>query len=108
MLAYDDLYSIEYFQRRERPWWRRKGAEASDLIRAARKEHDSLLARSRRFDEELTADLKRTGGDAYAGLATLAYRLLTFWLPLPLGGIAFLLHRQRYGRAGAAASATSP
>jgi len=26
MLAYDDLYSIEYFQRRERAWWRRNGA----------------------------------------------------------------------------------
>jgi hypothetical protein len=74
MLAYDDLYSIEYFQRRERPWWRRKGAEAADLLRAGRKDHDALLARSRRFDEELTADLKRAGGDAYAGLAILAYR----------------------------------
>ena len=41
MLAYDDLYSIEYFQRRERPWWRRKGAEATDLLRAARREHDA-------------------------------------------------------------------
>lgn len=74
MLAYDDLYSIEYFQRRERPWWRRKGAEASDLLRSARRDHDSLLARSRRFDEELTGDLKRVGGDAYAGLAILSYR----------------------------------
>ena len=26
MIAYDDLYSIEYFERRERPWWRRNGA----------------------------------------------------------------------------------
>jgi hypothetical protein len=74
MLAYDDLYSIEYFQRRERAWWRRKGWEASDLLRAARAEHDALLVRARRFDEALTADLKQTGGDAYAGLATLGYR----------------------------------
>jgi hypothetical protein len=74
MLAYDDLYSIEYFQRRERAWWRRKGADAADLLRWGRRDHDSLLTRSRQFDEELTADLKRLGGDAYAGLATLAYR----------------------------------
>jgi hypothetical protein len=74
MLAYDDLYSIEYFQRRERAWWRRKGAEAADLLRWGRRDHDSLLTRSKQFDEELTADLKRLGGDAYAGLATLAYR----------------------------------
>jgi len=43
-----------------------------------------------------------------AVVATLAYRLLTFWLPLPLGGIAYLLHRRRYGTGGASASATSP
>jgi uncharacterized membrane protein YbhN (UPF0104 family) len=56
-----------------------------------------------------------TGLLALAGLstheavvATLAYRLLVFWLPLPLGGIAYLLHRRRYGTSGASASATSP
>jgi hypothetical protein len=46
MLAYDDLYSIEYFQRRERPWWRRNGADASDLLRAARRDHDALVERA--------------------------------------------------------------
>jgi hypothetical protein len=74
MLAYDDIYSIEYFQRRERPWWRRKGAEASDLIRAARRDHDALLARSEKFDEELMSDLRASGGERYARLAALAYR----------------------------------
>jgi glutaminase A-like protein/uncharacterized protein DUF5127/uncharacterized protein DUF4964 len=74
MLAYDDLYSIEYFQRRERAWWRRKGAEAGDLIRAARREHDALLARSEKFDEELMADMRKIGGERYARLAALAYR----------------------------------
>jgi len=33
-------------------------------------------------------------GDAV--LAVLAYRLVSYWLPLPLGGIAGLLHRHRY------------
>ncbi len=74
MLAYDDLYAIEYFQRRERAWWRRNGADAADLLRSARREHDSLLARSKQFDTELTADLRKTGGEKYAQLAILAYR----------------------------------
>ncbi len=74
MLAYDDLYSIEFFQRRERAWWRRNGAEAGDLLRDARRDHDSLLARARRFDDELVSDLRRAGGEEYARLATLAYR----------------------------------
>jgi len=74
MLAYDDLYAIEYFQRRERAWWRRNGADASDLLRSARREHDALLVRSKAFDAELTADLRRVGGTKYADLAILAYR----------------------------------
>ncbi|HLK66157.1 MAG TPA: DUF4965 domain-containing protein [Bryobacteraceae bacterium] len=74
MIAYDDLYSIEYFQRRERPWWRRKGAEAADLLRMARRDHDSLRERSTAFDGELMADLRHVGGEKYARLATLAYR----------------------------------
>ena len=57
----------------------------------------------------LTGLLTLAGASAHeAVVATLAYRLLTFWLPLPLGGIAYLLHRRRYGTAGASASATSP
>ncbi len=74
MMGYDDLYSIEYFQRRERPWWRRKGAEMGDLLRIALHDHDSLVGRGRAFDEELMADLRRAGGEKYARLASLAYR----------------------------------
>ena len=35
------------------------------------------------------------GGQAV--VATLAYRLVSFWLPIPVGGIAALVHRRRYG-----------
>jgi hypothetical protein len=74
ILAYDDLYSIEYFERRERPWWRRAGADASDLLRSARRDHDSLLQRSKAFDEELMADMRKVGGEEYARLGALAFR----------------------------------
>jgi hypothetical protein len=57
----------------------------------------------------LTGLLTLAGVSAHdAVVATLAYRLLVFWLPLPLGGIAYLLHRHRYGTPDASASATSP
>jgi len=74
MLAYDDLFSIEYFQRRLRPYWRRKGAEAQDLLRDAWRDYDSLAAQSKTFDEELMDDLRRIGGEEYAQLTALAYR----------------------------------
>jgi uncharacterized protein (TIRG00374 family) len=59
----------------------------------------------------LTGLLTLAGATAHqAVVATLAYRLLTFWLPLPLGGVAYLAHRHRYGTGDtpASASATSP
>ena len=74
MLAYDDLYSIEYFERRVRAWWRRNGAEITDLLRDARHDHDSLATRSKAFDDELMTDLRNAGGERYARLAALAYR----------------------------------
>ena len=74
MLAYDDIWAIEYFERRERAWWRRNGDEAADLIRKARREHDLLMRKSAAFDEELMADMKRIGGEEYARLGSLAYR----------------------------------
>jgi hypothetical protein len=74
MLAYDDQYSIEYFGRREQPWWRRNGAEVNDLLRNARKDHDSLATRSAAFDSELMTDMRSVGGEKYARLAVLAYR----------------------------------
>jgi Domain of unknown function (DUF4965)/Domain of unknown function (DUF5127)/Domain of unknown function (DUF1793)/Domain of unknown function (DUF4964) len=74
MLAYDDLYSITYFRRNLRPYWRRDGSGVADLLRRAEDEYEGLVARSRAFDEEIMADLTRVGGVKYARLAALAYR----------------------------------
>ena len=62
MLAYDDLYSIEYFHRKLRPYWRRKGAGALDLLNDAERDYTRLEAEARSFDGELMADLERAGG----------------------------------------------
>jgi hypothetical protein len=74
VLAYDDLYSFEYFNRRVRPYWRRKNAEASDLLRAATTDYAQVIAKCNHFDRELMADLTRVGGKEYAQLSALAYR----------------------------------
>jgi uncharacterized protein (TIRG00374 family) len=44
---------------------------------------------------------------ADAVIAVLAYRLVSFWLPLPLGGAAAWLHRRRYGSRDAQSSAST-
>ncbi len=74
MLAYDDLYSITYFRRNLRPYWRRDGSGPADLLRKAEADYPKLVERSRAFDEEVMADLTRAGGAKYARLAALAYR----------------------------------
>jgi uncharacterized protein (TIRG00374 family) len=46
----------------------------------------------------LTATLKLAGVPAGAAvLATFAYRLFSYWMPLPLGAVGFAAHRRRYG-----------
>jgi len=57
----------------------------------------------------LTGMLTLAGASTHqAVVATLAYRLISFWLPLPAGGVAYLLYRHRYGSAGTSAATTSP
>ena len=74
MLAYDDVYSIEYLNRRLRPWWRHKGLDSASLLDTGAKRYEEIAERARKFDQELTADLVKNGGPEYAALAVLAYR----------------------------------
>ena len=74
MLAYDDLYSIQYMRKNLRPYWRRNGWEAADLLKAAAKDYESLKQRCAAFDDELMADVTKAGGEKYAKLCALAYR----------------------------------
>jgi uncharacterized protein (TIRG00374 family) len=54
----------------------------------------------------LTAMLTLAGVSAGAAtLATFAYRLFSYWLPLPLGLVGVVLHRRRYGGANDTAPA---
>jgi uncharacterized protein (TIRG00374 family) len=46
----------------------------------------------------LTGTLAVAGvGAGAAVVATLAYRLVSFWLPIPAGAVAAIMHRRRYG-----------
>ena len=74
MLAYDDLRSIEYNHKHLRPYWRRSGWEAADLLAASASEFESLRRECEAFDAELMADLEALGGVKYAKLAALAFR----------------------------------
>ena len=74
MLAYDDMYSIQYMKSNLRPFWRRNGWEAADLLNASARDYAKLSKRCADFDEELMADLRYAGGEGYARIGALAYR----------------------------------
>ena len=74
IIAYDDGFSVEYMGRRLRPWWRRHGATASDLFADTKARLPGIIASCEAYDEELMADLREAGGEAYAALCALAFR----------------------------------
>ena len=74
LIAYDDVWSLTYLERRVRAYWRRNGATAADLLTAAERDYSSLGERAAKFDADLMADLRKTGGEQYATMTALAYR----------------------------------
>ena len=75
MLAYDDLYSLQFFGTDLRPYWNRSGDKTlSGQLALAAAEYDALTKACVDFDVRLMADAVRTGGLEYAELCALAYR----------------------------------
>ena len=74
MLAYDDLYSIQYMKQNLRPYWRQAGWDAETLLTSSAKQYEALTKRCVAFDQELMKDLEQAGGADYAAICALAYR----------------------------------
>jgi Domain of unknown function (DUF4965)/Domain of unknown function (DUF1793)/Domain of unknown function (DUF5127)/Domain of unknown function (DUF4964) len=74
LLAYTEEFAIEYLGRKLRPYWQRNGLSVEQMLAEAESQLPALDRRGVALDQELTADLEKTGGKAYAQLAVLAYR----------------------------------
>jgi hypothetical protein len=74
ILAYDDLFSVRYFGRPLRPYWRRNGADIHDVLAQTVNDYSKIKRRCEAFDQELMADLTEAGGRKYALICALAYR----------------------------------
>lgn len=74
VLAYDDVYAIEYFGEKLQAYWKRSGISALGMIAAAFDQYESIMERSAAFDRQLLEDAVRAGGEKYADLLALAYR----------------------------------
>ena len=74
LLAYDDLYGLQYFGKDLRAYWRRDGMDGPRLLAESETRYAELKGRCEAFDKRLTDDLVRTGGERYAKLCNLAFR----------------------------------
>ena len=74
MVAYDEVYAIDYFGQYQRPYWRHVFKSPSQMFQWADGHYKSLMRQSAAFDVRVMADARRVGGNRYALIAALAYR----------------------------------
>lgn len=98
VVAYDDGFSIEYLHRRLRPYWRRHGEGAADMLKAALQDYAKLKERCEHLDQNLMAALTSAGGEDYARLCALAYRqtLAAHKLTADIAGRPLLFSKENF------------
>ncbi len=74
MVAYDEVYSIDYFGQYQRPYWRHIFKSPAAMFLWAANHYHTLMQQSAKFDREVMADAQRIGGFRYATIVSLAYR----------------------------------
>jgi hypothetical protein len=74
LLAYDDLYSIQYFGQNLQAWWKKNFSSVEQMIKRSLDEFKSIEQRCNNFDKQLYEDAVKAGGQTYADLCVLAYR----------------------------------
>jgi hypothetical protein len=74
MVAYDDIYSIRYFDSDLQAWWRHTGMSFEKMLSTAATEYSRIMISCNAFDKEIMNDLDRVGGEKYAQMCALVYR----------------------------------
>lgn len=75
VIGYDDLYSVQYFQKDLKPMWRDvPGATMEGVLGNAVKNYAAVMAKCGKTDAQVYADALKAGGDHYAKLCVMAYR----------------------------------
>ena len=74
VLAYDDIYSVEYFEKPLVAYWRRDGVGFADMVIKAVSEYCDIMKKCDTFDSTLIEDAMCVGGKNYADLLSLGYR----------------------------------
>ncbi len=74
-LAYDDLYSIQFFGQNLQAWWKQGGKmPIRQMLQNSWREYPRVVAMCDQFDVKLYRDALSAGGEAYAELCAMAFR----------------------------------
>jgi hypothetical protein len=74
IVAYDEVYSVDYFGDYLVPYWARNGTTVQQMLTQAQNDYSLYSSECAAFDSELTTDMTTQGGGQYATLGGLYYR----------------------------------
>ncbi len=75
MLAYDDIYSVQFFGENLRPYWNRDGMTTIvSMLEKASDSYAGIMEKCESFDVSMMNDAVEAGGKEYSELCALAYR----------------------------------
>ena len=74
MLGYDEVYTINYFGSKLKPWFKKDGISMNSTLATASNDYKSIIKRVETFDKKIYEDCLNAGGKKYADLCILGYR----------------------------------
>ncbi len=75
LVGYDDVWAIQYFGKKLRPWWNRKNNTTIDMLLAqSNVAYNVTLAKCDALDKIIYDDALKAGGEDYAKLCQISYR----------------------------------
>ena len=74
ILAYDDIYSLEYMGRKVKAAWHKYEPDFTTLMSQVAADYTRVNALCEEYDVEFMADAEKVGGEKYAALCALSFR----------------------------------
>jgi hypothetical protein len=98
LLAYDDIYSVEYLHQKLLPYWRKEFSTFAAMLQSAEHDLPALEKRAEQYDAELEHDLEQAGGKEYAAISVLAFRqaIAAHKLVEDANGVPFFMPKENF------------
>ena len=74
VIAYDDIYSVEYFGQRQKAYWKHIVPSTDSMLLETLESHDDVISKCQQFDQQAFETAMQAGGKEYAELCMIAYR----------------------------------